>query len=94
MRMGRVFLDDLYYGRITPWERKKSRRTADAELSRRIEQEKAYFTCILSKEDYGRLEQLENLHVMQYEQEKLESFRQGLKLGAEFMDAICCGDEE
>lgn len=94
MRMGRTFVNDLYYGRISPWERKRSRRTQGAGLNARIEQEKAYFARILSKEDCGRLEQLENLYMMQQEEERLESFYQGLKIGARFMEAVFCPEEE
>lgn len=94
MRMGRTFVNDLYYGRISPWERKRTRRLQGAELCARIEQEKAYFARILSKEDCGRLEQLEDLYTMQHEAERLESFYQGLKIGARFMEAVCRPDDE
>lgn len=93
MRMGRTFVNDLYYGRISPWERKRVRRMQSAGLDARIEQEKAYFARILSKEDCSRLEQLENLYTMQHEEERLESFYQGLKIGARFMEAVFCSDD-
>lgn len=92
--MGRTFVNDLYYGRINPWERKRFRRTQCAELNTKIEREKGYFAGILSKEDYNRLEQLENLYTMQHEAERLESFYQGLKIGARFMEAVCLPDDE
>lgn len=89
MDMGRKFVNDLYYGRITPWERQRSRSAAGAELNSRIAKERACFTGRLSEEEKGQFERLEYLYYAQQEQEKLESFMEGLRVGAGFMETIC-----
>lgn len=89
MDMGRKFVNDLYYGRIAPWERQRSRSAACTELSSRIAKERACFTGRLSEEERGHFERLEYLYYTQQEQEKLESFRDGLRIGARFMETIC-----
>ncbi len=87
--MGRKFVNDLYYGRIAPWERQRTRSAAGTELNGRIARERARFTGRLSEEERGYFERLEDLYYTQQEQEKLESFREGLRVGARFMETIC-----
>ena len=86
--MGRTFINDLYYGRITPWERQRARKSAYTELDRKIICERNHFTKRLSKGDLETFEKLEDLCITRQEQEKIESFRQGLKIGALFMEEI------
>jgi len=86
--MGRTFINDLYYGRITPWERRRARKSAYTELDGKIICEREQFTKRLSEEDLQNFEKLEELCMTRQEQEKIESFRQGLKIGAFFMEEI------
>lgn len=87
------FVNDLYYGRITPWERKKAKTAAELELNSQIVGERAYITKRMSEEERSRFEELERLCMMQQEQEKIECFRQGLCIGARFMTIVHQEDE-
>lgn len=87
--MGREFIDDLYYGRITPWERRRTRKSAVLELDCKIKCKRKEFTDRLQAEDLQSFESLEDLYLARQELERIESFRQGLKLGAMFMEEIC-----
>lgn len=91
--MEKKFVNDLYYGRITPWERRKIRKAAGADLGSRIAGERACVTERMSEEERSRFEELERLCTLQQEQEKLECFRQGLRIGARFMAAVYEEDE-
>lgn len=90
--MGREFINDLYYGRIAPWERRRGRRAAVLELDNQIACKRKDFAERLSKEDLVRFENLEDLYLTRQEYEKLESFRQGLQIGARFMEEISSDD--
>ena len=87
--MGKDFVNDLYYGRITPWERRRSRKAAIIELDNQIACKRKEFTERLEEEDILRFETLEDLYFTRQELEVVESFRQGLRLGARFMEEIC-----
>lgn len=91
--MGTTFAGDLYYGRIAPWEQKRSKRMSQEmfHLNRELEQEREYLIQRLSaKEDRLHFENYEQLTRESNEREKIESFRQGLRIGALFMDTILC----
>lgn len=87
--MGSTFASDLYYGRIAPWERKRSRRFRQEELLDRIEKERADIMGSIPEKSRRQLEELEKLYASRTEKEKVESFCQGLKIGALFMETIC-----
>ena len=86
--MGRDFIDDLYYGRITPWERRRTRKSAVNELDYKIKCKRKEFTDRLRTEDLQSFESLEDLYFARQELERVESFHQGLQLGARFMKEI------
>lgn len=86
--MGKEFINDLYYGRITPWERRRTRKAATMELDNQIACKRKEFTERLVVEDLQRFEALEDLYFTRQELEVVESFRQGLRLGARFMEEI------
>lgn len=90
--MGREFINDLYYGRVAPWERRRGRRASVLELDNQIACKRKDFTERLSAEDLARFENLEDLYLTRQEYEKLESFRQGLQIGARFMEEISSDD--
>ena len=87
--MGRHFINDLYYGRVTPWERKRAKSLAYAELEQKIAGERQKFTKGLSEEALRDFEKLEDLYSTQQEQDRIESFRQGMQIGALFMEEVC-----
>ena len=86
--MGKEFINDLYYGRITPWERRRTAKTAVSELDNQIARKRKEFTDHLVPEDLQRFKSLEDLYFTRQELEVVESFRQGLRLGARFMEEI------
>lgn len=86
--MGREFIDDLYYGRITPWERRRTKKSAALELDCKIKCKRKEFTERLRAEDLQRFESLEDLYFARQELERIECFRQGLQFGARFMEEI------
>lgn len=90
--MGKEFINDLYYGRITPWERRRTRKAAVLELDNQIACKRKEFTERLVPEDLQCFEALEDLYFTRQELELVESFRQGLRLGAHFMEEICNGE--
>lgn len=92
--MGTTFANDLYYGRIAPWERQRTRRARQADLNSRLEQEKVYLTKSMSQKERSHWEEYEKLSGELSEQEKLEAFKQGLRIGAFFMETICRDYEE
>lgn len=87
--MSKEFINDLYYGRISPWERKRTRKAAVLELDNQIACKRKEFTERLVTEDLQCFEVLEDLYLTRQELEVVESFRQGLRLGARFMEEIC-----
>ena len=90
--MGMTFASDLYYGRIAPWEQRRARcMSREAlNLNRKLEQEREYLTKKMSKEDRRHFENYDRLNRECSEQEQIESFRQGLRIGALFMETILC----
>lgn len=87
--MGRQFINDLYYGRVTPWERKKAKKQAVLELERRLEDKRGEFVKQLTERTLQDFENLEELLAARQELERLECFRQGIQIGARFMEEVC-----
>lgn len=81
-------LTDLYYGRISPWERRPIRSTEGREIDRKIEDEKRYFKQKMSLDDCQRFQELENLYTQSSGAEQVDAFAHGFKLGAELMIAV------
>lgn len=81
-------LADLYYGRISPWERRPTLDEESRENSRKIENEKRYFIQKFSLDDCQRFQELENLYTQSSDIEQADAFSCGFKLGAELMVAV------
>ena len=81
-------LNDLYYGRVSPWERRPVRSTESREINRKIENEKRYFVQKMSLDDCRRFQELENLYTQSSGIEQLDAFSCGFKLGTELMIAV------
>ena len=78
-------LTDLYYGRISPWERLPVRNDEGQKTDRKIEAEKRYFTQQMSPDYCRRFQELENLYTQSGDTQQADAFCCGFKLGAEFM---------
>ena len=81
-------LNDLYYGRISPWERCSTHNEESQEIGRKIEDEKRYFMQKMSLDDCQRFQELENLYTQSNDIEQVNAFSCGIKLGVELMVAI------
>lgn len=81
-------LTDLYYGRISPWERHPICSTERREIDRKIEDEKRYFIQKMPLDDCQRFQELENLYTQSSDTEQVDAFSCGFKLGAELMITI------
>jgi hypothetical protein len=74
-------LHDLYYGRISPWERRPARNGESRELGRKIADERRYFIQKLSPDDCQRFQELENLYTQFSDLEQADAFSYGFRLG-------------
>lgn len=83
-----AILTDLYYGRISPWERRPVRSAEGWEIDRKIEDEKRHFIQKMSLDDCQRFQELENLYTQSSDAEQVDAFAHGFKLGAELMIAV------
>ena len=54
-------LNDLYFGRISPWEPKPDDNDKRRALNRKIESEKHYFMQKMSLDDVQRFQDFQNL---------------------------------
>ena len=84
----RDVLTDLYYGRVSPWERRSVHGAERREIDRNIEEEKRYFLQKMSSDDCQRFEELEDLYIQSYEPEQVDAFSFGSKLGVKMMNAV------
>ena len=82
------FMDDLYYGRIVPWERRPKKNAERSEINRKIEIEKRYFIEKMSLDDCKRFQQLENLYMQATGIEDVDIFAYGVAFGTQFMLSI------
>lgn len=59
--MSRSMMHNMYFGSLTPMERRRSQDPEYTAISRKISNIKAHFENFLSPEEYKELEELENL---------------------------------
>lgn len=59
--MRESILDDLYYGRISPWERRRVRTHEFKEISSQIIAIEEHFRNLLPAEEFEKLEELQEL---------------------------------
>lgn len=78
-------LDDLYYGKISPWELHPADNPDAAALNRKIGDEERYFMQKMSVDDVGRFQNLTNLYLQSNGFATSDSFACGFKLGAGLM---------
>ena len=79
-------LTDLYYGRISPWERRPVRSAETPEINRKSEDEKRHLfrRCHWTVASVFR----KNLYTQSSDTEQVNAFSCGFKLGAELMLAV------
>jgi hypothetical protein len=87
-------LIDLYYGRISGWERHRLRTTEEKTVNRKIEAEKRYFIEKMSLDDCKRFQELENLYTQAHGFDEIDAYRYGFKLGVMLMSAVFTGEGE
>ena len=87
------FLHDLYYGRISPWERPITRTAEDSAIIDKIAKERSYFVQKMLPDDLKRFENFEILRASLGSFEEADSFSNGFTLGVKFMcDVFMNGD--
>ena len=78
-------LHDLYYGRISPWERKPIHTQEYSELTQKINCISAHFKNLLSSEEYARFEEMQNLRAQADIIDDVTLFEYSFRLGALMM---------
>lgn len=81
----RNVLEELYHGRISPWERKATQSVERSAVNKKIEDEKRYFIEKMSLDDSQRFQAFENLYSQSNDFEQLDAFSHGFTLGALIM---------
>ena len=81
-------LTDLYYGRVSPWERRPAQTNEKQEVNRKIEDERRYFIQKMSLDDCQRFQEMENLYMQSSDIEQFGAFTCGFRLGAKLMVAV------
>lgn len=84
-------LHDLYYGRISPWERTILRSAEQREAENKITAAQRYFQSKLSAEEAERLQELEGLYTTVFSLEQADTFSYGFRLGAALMVEVLTG---
>ena len=81
-------LYDLFYGRISGWERKPNYNAEAKAINRKIEREKEYFINKMSLDDVQRFQALEDLYTQSHEYCELDVFQYGFRLGTMLMCGV------
>jgi len=75
------FVKDLYYGRISPWERDRPKDPEYTNIGRKISKLQEHFKNTLPPEEMKKLEELEILHAQSSSIESYENFVCGFHMG-------------
>jgi len=81
-------LKDLYFGKISPWERRKVHSEEQRAISRTIEVEEKYFAEKMSPDDRERFQKLPALYAKLHEPDEIELFSYSLTLGMLLMTDV------
>lgn len=82
------FLEDLFYGRITPWEIKLTDITGGKQLLRKIDKDHTYLDSVLSESDRMVLDHMLELLSRLALSESFTSFKNGYRLGGKAVLAV------
>ena len=74
-------LNELYFGKIVPWERRNRKVAEQREIVSKIEAEERYFASKMSDEDCQRFQALSNLYSELATSSEAEIFSYGFSMG-------------
>ncbi len=83
--MKESMIHDLYFGRISPWERERIHTQEYSELTKKFDDIVAHFKNLLSSEEYARFEEMENLRAQTDIIDDVTLFEYSFRLGALMM---------
>lgn len=83
--MRESILQDLYFGKIRPWERKRVHTQEYSVLTQKIDDIVVHFKNQLSSEDYARFEEMQDLQAQTEIIDDVDLFEYGFRLGALMM---------
>ena len=92
--MKNATLHDLYYGRVSSWERCCANSPEHKEIDRKIESERKYFVGKMSLDDCQRFQSFENLYAQSSDMEQADAFSCGFRLGVCLMAEAFVGKEQ
>jgi len=87
-------LHELYFGRVSRWERRVNRTNEELAVENKIQNEKKHFSQILSDEEYKRLNELEKLYGQFRDFDDMRTFHYAFRLGVMIMFAVFSGEDE
>lgn len=87
-------LEDLFYGRIATWERKRDYSKEERALHNKILVEEDYFLSILSVEDAERFKKYQRMVMDFNNYSEVEMYSQGFVLGGNIMLEVMQKREE
>lgn len=79
--MRKSIINSLFYGDISPWERNSVDTPERVQNSEKIDTEREHFKSTMTRDEYKRLIQLEDLYTRAASFEEEECFACGLKTG-------------
>jgi hypothetical protein len=86
-------LRELYFGRVSRWERRINRTAEEMAVENKIQAEKKYFAETMTAEDFRRLRELENLYGEFRGFEDMRTFNFAFSFGVMLMCAVFMGEE-
>lgn len=78
-------IEELYYGRIAPYERKIQHSPKQFETVEKMDNIEDYFKEKMAADDYERLNLLKKLYIETSEDEEIEVFTHGFTIGVLIM---------
>lgn len=87
-------LKALFNGKINPSARNSVKDSEHQLLTKKIDEERAYFKDMLSPESYKRLEELENLYLSSSDMEDYAAFSYGFRLAVLLMVDVFASKSE
>ena len=87
-------LHELYFGRVSRWERRVNRTAEEMAVENKIQAEKKHFSQVFSDENYKRLNELEKLYGQFRDFEDMRTFNYAFRLGAMLMCAVFSEEDE
>ncbi len=83
--MKESMIHELYFGRISPWERERIHTREYSELNKKIDDIVSHFKNLLSPEEYARFEEMQNLRAQTDIIDDVTLFEYSFRLGALMM---------